>query len=308
MPRFLSPIVLAFLSLMFIGCGGPSTPEQSSEESENDILQVGKPRDLLNTIEENKGKVVVIDFWATTCPPCIREFPNLLKLQKKFGTDKVRCISASVDPKENQDRVRHFLKRVDADIPNFLLDCQVEDIMPHWTFQVLGTVFVYDQKGRQVLKTRSYEEVFEKVEELLITLPITRPETVWKTIQQNKTKVVVVDFWATWCPACQEEFPKLVELHKKYGSDPVRCISVSLDEKESHKTALEFLREHRAQFPNFLLDVSEEELEKNWKFKTLPWVYVYNQEGQEVLNTDDYAQVFQTVETLLKKTDADEGS
>ena len=42
------------------------------------------------------GKVVVLDVWSTYCDPCVREFPNLVALQKRFG-DKVRCISFDTD-------------------------------------------------------------------------------------------------------------------------------------------------------------------------------------------------------------------
>ncbi len=46
--------------------------------------------------EEFRGKVVVLDVWSTYCDPCVREFPNLVALQKRFG-DKVRCISFDTD-------------------------------------------------------------------------------------------------------------------------------------------------------------------------------------------------------------------
>ena len=47
---------------------------------------------------------------------------------------------------------------------------------------------------------------------------------------QFKGKIVVVDFWATWCPPCRAEIPGYVELMKKYGKDGLVIIGISMDE------------------------------------------------------------------------------
>lgn len=46
-----------------------------------------------------------------------------------------------------------------------------------------------------------------------------------------KDKVLVVDFWATWCGPCRAEIPGYIELQKKYGKDGLAIIGISLDEK-----------------------------------------------------------------------------
>lgn len=67
-------------------------------------LVTGDWNDLKRVIDSYRGKVVVVDFWSTWCDPCVKELPELARLQEKYG-DKVVCISANlnydgVDPLE----------------------------------------------------------------------------------------------------------------------------------------------------------------------------------------------------------------
>jgi thiol-disulfide isomerase/thioredoxin len=71
------------------------------------------------------------------------------------------------------------------------------------------------------------------------TLPKLGPAPAWKlqdiagkpvSFEDFKGKIVVVDFWATWCPPCREEIPGDIELQKKYGPEGVVIVGVSLDQ------------------------------------------------------------------------------
>ena len=63
-------------------------------------------------------------------------------------------------------------------------------------------------------------------------------------------KIVLVDFRATWCPKCREDFPHTVDLHRKYSSEGVVVVSLACDDGDKTDEILSFLREHDATFKN----------------------------------------------------------
>lgn len=71
-------------------------------------------------------------------------------------------------------------------------------------------------------------------------------------LSQHQGKVVLVDFWATWCLSCMEQFPHTVQLHEKYASQGLAVISVGLDDPDGETAIKEFLATHRAVFDNLL--------------------------------------------------------
>lgn len=63
-------------------------------------------------------------------------------------------------------------------------------------------------------------------------------------------KVVLVDFWATWCPACREQFAHSVQWHEKYAAEGLKVISLACDEKDKSDEILAFLKDQNASFQN----------------------------------------------------------
>ena len=96
-------------------------------------------------------------------------------------------------------------------------------------------------------------------------------------------KPLLVNFWATWCGPCREEFPDLVEIDKEYKGK-IDFITVSLDFVEELDTGVPaFLSEMKAEMPTYLL-VSEDEnalissVSKGWS-GALPFTILYNDKG-----------------------------
>ena len=100
------------------------------------------------TLKEQRGKVVLLNFWATWCPPCRKEMPDLEKLYRQFK-DQGFVILAISD--EDADKVRPFIAQQKVTYP-ILLDPgrKVNDL-----FQIEGIpkTFVYDRGGRLVAQS-----------------------------------------------------------------------------------------------------------------------------------------------------------
>jgi peroxiredoxin len=73
-----------------------------------------------------------------------------------------------------------------------------------------------------------------------------------RLLARYRGKVVLVDFWATWCRACIRQFRHTVEMHARYADRGLAVISVSLDDPDEIERVRTFLVEQKATFDNLL--------------------------------------------------------
>ncbi|MEW6131839.1 MAG: TlpA disulfide reductase family protein [Pseudomonadota bacterium] len=93
-----------------------------------------------------RGKVVIVNFWATWCPPCRREFPSMERLRQKMEGKPV--VILGVNEGETVDMIDQFNSTLDLQ-PQFpiLLDLDGE-AMRRWPVRGLPTTFFVDKRGR----------------------------------------------------------------------------------------------------------------------------------------------------------------
>jgi thiol-disulfide isomerase/thioredoxin len=130
-------------------------------------------------------------------------------------------------------------------------------------------------------------------------------------VTKQRQGPLLVNFWATFCDPCREEFPDLVKIDKDYRPQSLEFFTVSLDDVSDIKTEVpKFLETMKATMPAYLLDVSDPEpaiklMDPRWS-GALPATFLYNEKGEEVFKhygRVDPAQLRAAIDKLVKKGD-----
>lgn len=122
--------------------------------------------DFRGALQKQQGKVLVVNFWATWCVPCLREVPDLLKLEAEFASRGVRLIGVAVDdPSPGAAQVEQFRRKY---FPAFLtyartgpeMDELASVIDPAWN-EVVPTTYIIDRRGKAVTRIQGKKSLEE---------------------------------------------------------------------------------------------------------------------------------------------------
>jgi peroxiredoxin len=139
----LSVAILALFSL-------PKVWADNVPGSEGSLAPAWKLRDLDGktvSSDDFKGKVVILDFWATWCPPCRAEIPGLIDLQKTYGKQGLMVVGVSVD-QGGTDVIKSFVEKFGMNYPVLVADDKVQQAFGG--FDAIPVTLVIDRQGRIV--------------------------------------------------------------------------------------------------------------------------------------------------------------
>jgi len=120
------------------------------------------------TLHEFRGNVVVLNIWATWCPPCRDEVPALIRLQDTFGDAGLQVIGVSVDENGAEAAVRAFSQEFGVNYPVPLDDGTVQEL--YGPLSVIPTTYIFDADGYirfYVPGYMEYDQMEEAVKELM---------------------------------------------------------------------------------------------------------------------------------------------
>lgn len=115
------------------------------------------------TLEGFKGKVVLVNLWATWCEPCVAEMPSLNRLQGMMPEDQFKVVAISVD-RSSRKKVKDFLQNNGLDNLDLYWD-QDRQIPLKWKYEGLPTSFLINREGAIVAQ---YDGPYEWDEEPLM--------------------------------------------------------------------------------------------------------------------------------------------
>ncbi len=127
-----------------------------------------------------------------------------------------------------------------------------------------------------------------------------------RVLARHQDKVVLINFWATWCAPCRKEMPLLVDLHKRLQEKGFRLVTVSADEPGDKSAALEFLQQFAVPSPAYIKSVEDDDafieaIDPSWT-GALPGLFLYDRQGELAkiwVGETDITEIEQDIAGLL---------
>lgn len=128
--------------------------------------QTTAPREA-QTMGDLKGKVVILDFWATYCPPCLEEIPDLVALQKQHRDD-LQIIGLHVGGSDDKPQVPAFVEKLKINYPLAFPQDELSAVLLQNDDSIPQT-FVFNREGKLVKKVVGYDANVKNEIEMAVT-------------------------------------------------------------------------------------------------------------------------------------------
>jgi thiol-disulfide isomerase/thioredoxin len=152
----------AVIALLLLG----SLPLFAGDAAE---LSLADLRGEMRSLQEHKGNIVILNFWATWCVPCREEMPLLVSIQNRYADQGVVVIGASADEASTQNRIPEFLQKLKITFPVWV-GANTRDMEKLGLGTGMPATAVIDQEGRivgRILGTVEKKDLTYRIEYLL---------------------------------------------------------------------------------------------------------------------------------------------
>ena len=225
-----------------------------------------------------RGKVAVIDFWASWCGPCRQHSKDLIPLYEKYKEQGFTVVGIA-----HEDEVSRMTRAAEKDGYPWQNLVDLKDELKVWQKNGLGFsgggMYLIDRDGN-ILSTSTEVDELEPLIRKALGLPDeaptgwkaeaeqnrvgpsdpSRPFTDFSVVYNGKTtrlsdyvgrgQYVLVDFWASWCAPCLKEIPRIIAAYNKYRSRGLQVVGVAVSDKPVHTEAA--IKEHLIPYPQII--------------------------------------------------------
>ena len=172
-------VVLA--AMLFLGLNSPIASAGQALTTINNELIFRPELALVNMqgerrhLEDYKGSVLLVNFWATWCPPCVKELPSIATARKLLSDEAFEVLAINVG--EDKVQIERFLRTRLGGVSN--LEVLIDDnlvAVKDWKVRALPTTYIVDHTGRVVYSATGEHDfsdsaVIDKIRELIRTIP-----------------------------------------------------------------------------------------------------------------------------------------
>jgi len=152
--------------ILLVLIAGSVTAENKLEIGDVPPSYLGKDGDGNKLyLEDHKGKIVVISFWASWCTPCLKELPILESIQNKVGTDKIKVIA--INFKEGRKKYR-FIKKKLSSLNLTLTHDKRGSIGKKFGVESIPNLFIIGKNGKLIFHNVGYgDDSLDKIVDVL---------------------------------------------------------------------------------------------------------------------------------------------
>ena len=120
---------------------------------------------LQNYLAANKGVAVLVNYWSTACPPCLKEIPGLMALRVEIPQDQLHIVGVSLD--FDPGAAQRYIENTRLNYPSFLAD---PDILSQLDSPLIPQTMLYDRQGALIVNHEGYLSL-EALRSLVEQLP-----------------------------------------------------------------------------------------------------------------------------------------
>ncbi len=146
-----------------------------SNQYSQEVKQINSIDELRTVLDSGKGKVMLVNYWATWCVPCVKEFPELVRLYAAYKEKGFELVFISLDDLIDKDtKLKSFLSKQGVDFATYFGNFPKPEVLmdfmdKNWQGEIPAT-FIIDKEGntvKTIFGSRSYEEFETEILKLM---------------------------------------------------------------------------------------------------------------------------------------------